>query len=341
MQRPKILKQKPMQKVMIALTPVILAAVYFFGLRVLAVLAVCSIFAFLTEWIMASKRNGKVTQACFVTAMLYGLALPPTVPFWMAAVGIIVGILFGKEAFGGFGKNVFNPAIVGRAFVWICFPVELTSKFVPAFNSFPGGFTRWSMGETAIGPAFAKTPGLDATTSATPMFAEQTYDHITNLWSLFTGQISGIIPVEGHDFVLGAGSMGEVSALAILTGAAYLIYTKAAQVRLMLSPIIGALAMTVFMKYIIGAESVPDPAFVLLSGGLLYAAVFMVTEPVSAPNTPQTQWIYGIFIGVMIVLLRYEGIFTGAVAFSILLGNMLAPSLDLWKKRFKSGKAKA
>ncbi len=329
-----------MQKVMIALIPMILTAVYYFGLRVLAVLIICAVFAFLTEWIMASRRNGKVTQACFVTALLYGLALPPTVPYWVAATGIIVGILFGKEAFGGFGKNVFNPAIVGRAFVWICFPVELTARFVPVFSGFPGGFTSWSMSSTAVGPAFTETPGLDAITASTPMFAAQTYGYMTDLTSLFTGHIAGIIPVDGHNFVLGAGSMGEVSALAILMGAAYLLYHKAAQLRLMLSPIIGAVAMTVFMKYILGLSSVPDPMFVLLSGGLIYAAVFMVTEPVSAPKTPRTQWIYGIFIGVMIILLRYEGIFTGAVAFSILLGNMLAPSLDLWMKKIKAARAK-
>ncbi len=338
---PQIQKQKPMQRVMLALTPVLLTAVYFFGLRVLAVVLVCAFFAFATEFIMASRRNAKVTQACFVTAMLYGLALPPTVPYWVAAVGIIVGILFGKEVFGGFGKNVFNPAIVGRAFVWICFPVELTARFIPVFSGFPGGFAHWSMGSTAIGPAFADYPGLDALTTATPMSAAKTYGFLTDPGSLFTGSIAGTIQYEGHTMVLGAGSMGEVSALAILAGAAFLIYTKAAQIRLMLSPIIGAVAMVVFMKYLLGLQYVPDPLFVLLSGGLLYASVFMVTEPVSAPKTPATQWIYGIFIGIMIVLFRYEGIFTGAVAFSILLGNMLATSLDMWKKRLNAARPKA
>lgn len=332
-------KQKPMQKVLTALTPVLLTAVYLFGLRVLAVLLVCLAAAYMVEWLMASRRKAKVTQACFVTASLYALSLPPTVPYWIAATGIVVGILFGKEAFGGFGRNVFNPAIVGRAFVWISFPVEMTSRFVPAFQDFPGGFARWSMEKIPVLTG-SGSENLDALTSATPMFAAKTYDWMTSLPDLFTGLIGGVFSLEGTEMVLGAGSMGEASALAILPGAAYLIYSRAAQVRLMLSPVAGALLMAVFMKYGLGLAYVPNPLFVLFSGGLLYAAVFMVTEPVTAPRTPAAQWIYGLFIGIIIVLLRYQGIFTGAVAFGILLGNMLAPSLDLWFKRYAAWKKK-
>ncbi|WP_028574137.1 RnfABCDGE type electron transport complex subunit D [Desulfonatronovibrio hydrogenovorans] len=338
--KPGFQKQKPMQKVLVALIPPTICAVYFFGLRVLALVLICIIFALITEWITASRRKAKVTQACLVTALIYCLILPPTVPFWIAAVGIVVGILFGKEVFGGFGKNVFNPAIVGRAFVWICFPVDMTSKFVPSFSGFPGGFAQWSMISSQEQPGYLLRAGLDALTSATPMFAAKTYGQFTDLGALFLGNISGLIQVEGHPIVLGAGSMGEVSALAILLGGAWLLYTRAAQPRLMLSPILGALFTALLLKHVAGVDTVPDPLFVILSGGLLFAAVFMVTEPVTAPKSPRTQWIYGLFIGAMIVLLRYKGIFTGAVAFSILLGNMLAPSLDMWMKRIRANREK-
>ncbi|MFW5730130.1 MAG: RnfABCDGE type electron transport complex subunit D [Desulfonatronovibrionaceae bacterium] len=331
-------KQKPMQKVLTALIPVLLSAVYLFGLRVLAVLLICLAAAYAVEWFMASRRNAGVTQACFVTGTLYALSLPPTIPYWIAAAGMVVGILFGKEAFGGFGKNVFNPAIVGRAFVWISFPVEMTSRVVPAFQDFPGGFMRWSMEKSAS--ALSSPEDLDALTSATPMSAAKTYGYLTGLPDLFTGLIGGVFKTEGTDMVLGAGSMGEASALAIMLGAGYLIYSRAARIRLILSPLLGALLMAIFMRYGLGLAYVPNPLFVLFSGGLLFAAVFMVTEPVTAPGTPAAQWIYGLFIGIIIVLLRYQGIFTGAVAFGILLGNMLAPSLDLWFKRYTAWKKK-
>ncbi|NCC93211.1 MAG: hypothetical protein EOM10_08000, partial [Opitutae bacterium] len=144
MKKPAFLKQVMMVRVLYALLPVALAAIYLFGWRVLALVGVSALFAFLAEWIMVPTPPGKISQAVWVTAALYGLALPPTTPFWIAAVGAVFGIVFGKMVFGGFGKNIFNPAIVGRAFVYVCFPVELTSKFVPAFRGFPGGFARWS-----------------------------------------------------------------------------------------------------------------------------------------------------------------------------------------------------
>lgn len=334
---PEIQKQKIMVKVLYALLPVIVAATYFFGLRVLAVLAVSMLFAFLTEWFMASRRGGKVTQACFVTGALYALSLPPNIPFWITAVGIVVGILFGKELFGGFGKNVFNPAIVGRAFVWLSFPLQMTNQFVPVFRDFPGGFVQWSMVAAGDLPEYLRQGGqnvVDALTSATPMVARKSFDHEIGFWDLFTGGIGGFFEAGEQTLLLGAGSMGEVSAAAILLGAAYLLYTRTAQWRLMIPPILGASVLCLFLRHGLGVDAVPPLHFTLFSGALLYAAVFMVTEPVSAPKLPRSQWIYGLFIGMLIVFFRSYGIFYGAVAFSILLGNMIAPSLDLWIKRF-------
>lgn len=345
MKKPAFLKQLMMMRVLYALIPVALAAVYLFGWRVLALVGVSGLFAFFAEWAMVAGKNGKISQAVWVTAALFGLSLPPTVPFWVAAVGVVFGIVFGKMVFGGFGKNVFNPAIVGRAFVYVCFPVEMTSRFVPAFRGFPGGFSKWSFDALQSLPAELAAPGLkvvDAITAATPMWSRRDYGDSINsalgMWDLVTGRIGGLFEHAGHTQVLAAGSAGEVSALAILLGAAYLLWTKTANWRLMLGTLVGAVAINLALRNGLGLDAVPPLPFTLFSGAFLYAAVFMVTDPISAPRLPLSMWIYGVFIGAMIVFLRYKAVFAGGVAFAILLGNILAPSLDLWIKRFQAPK---
>lgn len=338
MKKPDLQKQPIMVRMLYALLPILLVGIYFFGWRILILVAVSFVFAFITEWIMVSQRNGKITYACFVTASLYGLSLPPTTPFWIAAVGAIVAILFGKEVFGGFGKNVFNPAIVGRAFVYVCFPIELTSQFVPVFRGFPGGFAHWSFAGLQKVPSYLQAGNItvvDAVSAATPMWARRDYGFVTDLVNLASGNIGGVFTHEGHRYVLTAGSAGEVCSIMILLSCFYLLYTKTAQYRLFLGTIIGAVVLNVILRNILGLDDVPPVWFTVFSGALLYAAAFMVTDPVSAPNNKTSQWIYAIFIGMMIVLFRYKAVFAGGVGFSILLGNMLAPSLDLWIKRYQ------
>lgn len=333
MKGPSFLKQKNMLRVLYALIPVLLAGIYYFGWRVVAVLAVTAAASVLTEWFMVAKRKGKVSYACFVTAALLGLALPPTIPYWMAAVGGVVAILFAKEAFGGFGKNVFNPAVVGRAFLYVCFPLSMTAGFVPTFSGFPGGFAHWSFATQSGVPSFLTQAGLklaDAVTAATPMLAHRDFGFATSHLSLLLGSIGGVFEFNGHPMALGAGSIGEVSAVAILVGAAILLFTGTASWRLMLSTILGAVAMNVLLRTVLGIQDVPPLAFSLLCGALLYGAVFMVTDPVSAPKKVPAQWLYGLFIGAMVVFLRYKSVFVGSVAFAILLGNIVGPSFDLW-----------
>jgi len=338
LQRPQFLKQKNMVRVLYALAPVALAGIYFFGWRVVAILAVSAVFGFLVEWIMASQRKGKVSMACFVTTTLYALSLPPTTPFWIVAVGIIVALLFAKEVFGGFGKNVFNPAVVGRAFVYVCFPAEMTGGFVPAFRGFPGGFAQWSFASASSVPDYLSQAGLkitDAITAATPMWSFRDFGFTTKLKDLFTGSIGEAMQVGGRSMALAAGSIGEVSALILILCGIYFIATKTANWKLMLSAILGAVVMEGFFLLFPGVTPVPSIPFSLFSGAFLYATVFMVTDPVSAPKQSLSQWIYGAFIGAMIIFLRYKSVFAGGVGFAILLGNILSPSLDLWIKRIK------
>ncbi|MBM4152653.1 MAG: RnfABCDGE type electron transport complex subunit D, partial [Kiritimatiellaceae bacterium] len=135
--KPWLKTQPMMRKVEYALMPVLLGAIYFFGWRSLAMVIWVAIVGCATEYLMAKKRGDQVSEAVFVTSLLLGLSLPPTMPFWQAAVGAVVAILFGKEVFGGFPRNVFNPAIVGRGFLYICFPTDMTSKFTAVWNGIP------------------------------------------------------------------------------------------------------------------------------------------------------------------------------------------------------------
>jgi Na+-transporting NADH:ubiquinone oxidoreductase subunit B len=315
----------------IALMPALLGSIYFFGWRSLAMVLWVAAVGAATEYFMAKKRGDPVSEAVFVTAMLLGLSLPPTMPFWQAGVGMFVAILFGKEVFGGFPRNVFNPAIVGRGFLYVCFPTDMTSKFTAVWKGIPAGFAHWS--------ARLQFEGIDAVAAATPMWSRRDFGHEASLMDLFTGSIGEVFTgTDGVQRVLTAGSVGEVSALLILIGGIYLLWTKTAQWRLTVSTLAGAIVANLVFRHLLGAEAVPPVLWTLCSGAMLYAAFFMVTDPISAPKNKSAQIIYGAFIGVMIVFLRWKAVFAGAVAFAILLGNTLAPTLELI---FKARKQKA
>ncbi len=353
----RFLKQPQMLRMLYALAPLAVAGVYFFGWRVLALLAACAAAGVAAEWLMAWRRGSPLTTANFVTIALYTLSLPPTIPFWMAAVGIVVGVLFGKEVFGGFGRNWANPAIVGRAFVYVAFPIAMTGSFVPAFRGWPGGFAHWSLASMAAAPEWLSGVGkwpVDAITAATPVVALRDHGHEAPLSSLVLGSIGGTFspkppagsqPAGGSTRVLAAGSIGEVCAPLIILAGVYLLATRTANWRLMLSPLLAASAMVGLLHYVFGVARVPSLPFSLFSSSLLYACVFMVTEPVSAPRKAAAMWLYGCFIGVTIVLLRWLGQFPGSVSFSILLGNTVGPSLDLaiaaWQDRKKPKKGES
>jgi Na+-transporting NADH:ubiquinone oxidoreductase subunit B len=313
---------------------------------VLALAGVCTLAGLATEWWMERQRGKPVSEACFVTCLLYALSLPPGMPFWMAAVGVAVGVLFGKEVFGGFGRNFANPAIVGRAFVYVAFPVEMTGQFVPAFRGFPGGFGQWSLASLSQVPdwlAGAAKTAVDAVTAATPMVARRDFGYDTPVLNLFLGDIGGVFQGQFGERLLAGGSIGETSALLILLAGVYLLVTRTANWRLMVSPLAGATLTCLLLRHAAGVQAVPPLAFTLCSGALLYGVVFMVTEPVSALRKRLAVWLYGLLIGFLIVFLRWKGQFAGAVAFSILLGNAVGPTLDLavgaWEQRRKGPKA--
>ena len=339
------MKQPMMIRMWMALAPVAVAGIYFFGWRVLALLAVCAAAAVVTEWITTSQRGKPVSLACLVSAALYALSLPPTLPMWMAAVGIVVGILFGKEVFGGFGKNWANPAIVGRAFVYVAFPVAMTGRFVPTFRGFPGGFVHWSFESLAEVPVWLSSAAnqvTDAVTMATPGIAARDYEVLTDWQTLFFGNIGDTFGPDAAPRVLAAGSIGEVCAPLLILAGIYLLWTRTANWRLTLSMLIGVLGLNAILLLTGAGRTVPMDQM-LLGGSLLYGAVFIVTEPVSAPRTDEARWMYGLLIGVLYVLIRWQGQFAAALSFAILLGNMVGPTMDIavrtWKARNKAASA--
>ncbi len=335
-----------MLKVIYALAPISLAGVYFFGWRVLALLLVVNVVGLSVEYIMAKKRGQPVSMAVFVTCWLFALSLPPTVPFWMAGVGIVVGVLFGKEVFGGFGRNFANPAIVGRAFVYVCFPLELTGRFVPAFREWPGGFVHWSFETLDKLPAYLADTGkslVDAVSSASPMMAFRDLGYTAPISDLFLGTIGGSFDGEYGIQILTAGSIGEGSAVLILLAGIYLLATKTADWRLMAGTIIGGAGMGFLLSALAGPEVQPVH-FRFLAGAFLFVTVFMVTDPVSAPKRKTAKLVYGGFIGVMIMILSWKSQFVAAASFAILLGNIVSPLLDTadksWAGKMKELKAR-
>jgi Na+-transporting NADH:ubiquinone oxidoreductase subunit B len=301
--------QKVMLRVCYAMMPLVFASVYFFGWRSLALIAVVFVFGIATEAAFTLRQGKPVTSSVFVTCLIFTLSLPPTTPFWMAIVGVIVGVGVGKMVFGGFGQNVFNPAMVGRCFLYITFPVQMTNKWVDPMWGGLAGLSQWS--------TFP-----DALTQATPMV---------------TLRAGSVIPIEQLFFGYTAGCLGETSALLILLGGAYLIYTKAASYRLAGSCLLGGILLNSVL-YALGATTVPSPILNLLSGSFLFGTVFVVTEPVSGAKTPIGQWIYGFMIGGLTVVLRGFSNFSEGIMFSVLLMNAFVPLMDQTIRQIKAPK---
>ena len=280
-----------MFRVLYSLIPIILYAIFLYGWRVLALIITTNLAAFFSEYIFVrNKPGGKVTSAVFVTGTLLGLILPPTLPLWMAAIGGIVAIVFGKMMFGGFGMNLFNPAIVGRTFLYVTFANYMTVRWVTPFTSLPGGFAVYSR--------------IDAITSATPIGNESLF----RLPQLFTGMIPG--------------SSGETSALLIIIAGVYLLITKTAKWQAMLSTLISFLLFTTIFHI----DS--NPLYYLFSGGILFGTVFMVTDPVSMPKNKYAIWIFGLLVGFLTVFIRKFSLWSEGFMFALLLTNSFMPIIE-------------
>lgn len=295
----RIMKQTIMNRVLFALLPIVLFSIFLFGWKVFAIVIVSNLAAFLTEFLfIRKKKNGKVTMAVFVTGTLLALTLPPTLPLWIAAVGAVVAITFGKMVFGGFGLNMFNPAILGRTFVYISFPQQMTITWLKPYSlgAFPGGLIRWTA-----------EPALQ--TSAT-ILGQLRHSGATEYSA--ANAFFGFIP----------GSIGETSALLLLLAGIYLIITKTAKWQPMVATTISLLVSSlVFYPR-------SDILFTLFTGGALFGIIFMVTDPVSQAKGKYAVWIYGILIGFLTVFIRKFSLFFEGMMFAILLTNAFMPMIE-------------
>lgn len=292
-----------MKDVAIALVPVIVMAIVFFRLYAVVNLAACVIAAVASEWVMRKIMGREPTIGDFsaiVTGLFVALLMPPAVPFWYAMIGTIIAVALVKELMGGLGRNIFNPALFGFVSMLII------SRF-------------W-----ALGNASYSLGSLDGVTSATP------------LTFIREGALNGLRPgYWGLLFARAGGAMAEVSIVAVLLGAAYLMYRGHITWHIP-TTILG----TVF---ILSAILGQNPLYMVMAGGLVFGSFFMATDWVTSPDNRLAQIIYAVIIGVLVTVLRLYAAPTGAVAYSILIGNALTPLLNkvVVRKRFGAVKTVA
>jgi len=300
-----------MRHVAYSLLPVIVAAVYYFGISALLIQIVCISGCVLTEWLaggMRSMRESTIMDgSAAVTGILLALTLPPGMPLWMAFLGSVAAILIGKTLFGGLGQNIFNPSLTGRAFLQACFPVAITT-WAP-FGKLDGFMQL--RGDTFAFPF--TNPVFDAVSSATPLARMKFESEPTAVTDLLFGTIPG--------------SLGETSALLILLGGVYLAYRRFLNWRIPVG-IFAAVFLLATVLHLIDAGKYPDGVFHLLSGGLMLGAVYMATDPVTSPVTPLGSWIFACGIGILVVIIRQFGGLPEGVMYSILFMNAFTPLID-------------
>jgi electron transport complex protein RnfD len=300
-----------MRNVVWALLPVCAFAVWQFGVSALALIVTVTLACVATEHLFnrLSHRHGTLSDwSATITGLLLALTLPPGFPLWMAAVAGFVAIALGKAMFGGLGFNVFNPALVGRAFVQAAFPAAISGYTQPGL---PGRFLEFI--PTTLTLPFTKPLALDGFSSATPMGEWKFNGMITSAGDLFTGMV--------------AGSAGETSALLILACGLYLALRRFMDWRIP-AAVLGGAALTAGLFWFVDPGHYPTPMFVLFSGGLMLGAVFMASDMVASPVTPWGVWIYGLLIGFLTVVIRYFGGLSEGVMYAILLGNACGPLIE-------------
>jgi electron transport complex protein RnfD len=282
--------------------PAVLASFYFFRWRALAVYTVSLLACLATEALFLRLRKKPIKAlwdgSAMITGLLLAMTLPPDLSLEIVVIGSVAAIGLGKQVFGGLGNNIFNPALVGRAFLQIAFPVAMTTWSAPT------------------------TLAVNTATYATPLNNLKFQDAIaqgtlTPIQDLFWGNIGGCL--------------GETSSLALLVGALFLLYRRAIDWRIP-TGIISSLAVFTGLFWYLGPDKYASPLFHILAGGLLLGAFFMATDMVTSPITPLGAWIYAVGIGLLAGLIRLFGGFPEGVMFSILFMNTFVPLLNRYTR---------
>ncbi|MDH4202824.1 MAG: RnfABCDGE type electron transport complex subunit D [Phycisphaerae bacterium] len=290
-----------MTMVIIGLLPCVVASLYFFGLRVIPMIIVSYMTGGTVEVVFSIIRKEPIAEGFLVTGLIFPLILPPATPLWMVALGCAFGVFVGKEVFGGTGRNLFNPAIVGRCFLVLAYPAVMSSSWVKPGHGITGRLLE-----------YVSSANIEAITSATPLVEAK--HGLEDMSHMFMGlDISGCL--------------GETSALMILCGGIFLLLTKVANWRTVVS-ILGSAVIFEAILHRVNPEQFAPGMWHLFAGGLMFGAFFMATDPVSSPSTNEGKWMYGILIGVIVILIRNFSGYVEGMMFAILLGNIAAPIID-------------
>jgi electron transport complex protein RnfD len=307
--------------VIIGLVPAMAAAGYYFRIHALILIGTCVISCVVTEWLcnlILKRPNSLGDFSAVVTGLILALSLPPGLPVWAAVIGSAFSIAIGKMVFGGLGANIFNPAMVGRAFLTACFGMLMTTWMVPATID-------------SKMPKIAPENMLHARTQATPLG-----------WSkIAIKDRNGAKRFHEEQFkatVVGevGGCLGETSAIALLIGGLYLLIRRTINIHIPLAVLLSAFVFA-GIAYLIDSDAYMEPLFHLTSGGMLLCVFFIATDPVTAPLTRRGMWIYGLGVGTITMLIRTVGGYPEGVMYSVLLMNAVTPLIDRLCKRVPAG----
>ncbi|MBR4064522.1 MAG: RnfABCDGE type electron transport complex subunit D [Tidjanibacter sp.] len=299
--------QRLMLDVLIALVPALVVSTVVYGLRVLALTLFSVCCCLLFEWfIQRYMLRGKLTinnLSAVVTGVLLAFNLPVNIPLWMVAIGALVAIGVAKMTFGGLGKNIFNPALVGRVFMLIAFPVAMTT--------FP--------------------EAADAISGATPLTMAK--EALKN--GVPVAEVMQSVSIKDMFIGVESGSIGEISALALLLGGLYLLWRRVITWHIPVA-VLGSMGIFSLITWLIAPEAYMSPLFHLMGGGAMLGAWFMATDYVTSPMTPKGSIIFGVGVGVITMLVRLWGAYPEGMSFAILIMNSVVPLLDKYilPKRF-------
>ena len=308
--------ERNMYGVIIALMPALLASFYFFGLGAVIVsatsVAACCFFEWaICKYILKRQQNTLVDGSAVITGLLLAFNVPSNLPIWIILIGALFAIGVAKFTFGGLGNNIFNPALVGRAALLVAFPAQMTT------------WPKIGQWDTYLDAETGATP-LSIINSAIRMGDASLLEQLPSSFDLFLGSSSG-----------GAGAMGEICALALLLGLAFMLYNRIITWHIPVS-ILGT--AFVFSGLLHLANPVyPDPFTVLLTGGMMLGAIFMATDYVTSPMTPKGQLIYGVAIGFLTVVIRNWGAYPEGMSFAILIMNAFTPLINNYVKPKRFG----
>jgi len=307
--------------VIIGLFPAMAAAGYYFRSRTVILIPTCVISSVATEWLcnlIRKKPNSLGDFSAVVTGVILALSLPPALPFWTAVIGGCFAIGIGKMVFGGLGANIFNPAMVGRAFLTASFGMLMTTWTVPATID-------------VTMPKISPENTVDARTQATPLaWSKQAIKSKSGAKTLFEEQIRSTITGEV------GGCLGETSVIALLIGGLYLLIRRTITIH---TPLAVITSTFVFAEicYLFNPNAYVQPLFHLTSGGLMLAAFFIVTDPVTRPLTRRGMWLFGSGVGTITMLIRVVGEYPEGVMFAVLLMNSVRPLIDRLCRRIPTG----